>query len=76
VQLCQLAASKPIVRGEADRRKPQLRITLGLLDMNVCRLVALVAEKEETIARNPQDGRHTRKIRSDLGLSQLKTLRG
>lgn len=49
---------------------------LRLLDMNVCRLVALVAEKEEAIARNPQDGRHALQIRADLGLSQLKTLRG
>jgi hypothetical protein len=43
-----------------------------LLGMDMRRLFAFVAEKEQAIARNPQDGRHAIKLRSDPGLSQLQ----
>lgn len=50
VQLAEFGATKAALLGKRNRREPELGVTLGLLDMNVMRLCALAAEKEETVS--------------------------
>ena len=70
MQFGQLGAAKPIVRRETDRPKPELRVTLGLLDVNVRRLVPLVTEEKESIAADPEYGWHPRKLSAGGGFGQ------
>jgi len=49
---CQLRAPKPCVRRQGDWREPEPGVALGMVDVNVRRLLALVAEEEEPVASN------------------------
>jgi hypothetical protein len=60
-QLRQFVTAKPLVGGETDWGQPELRVPLGLFDVDVRRLVALIAEKEKAEPLHPEDGRHTLK---------------
>ena len=63
VQFRQFSAAKSIVGGKADGLQPKFGVAFGLFDMNVGRLAPFVAEEEESIASDSQDGRHSFKLR-------------
>lgn len=61
-----------MVGRQADRPKPELRISLSLFDMNVCGFLAFIAEEEEeAIAVDAEDCWHPRKLRVCARLSQV-----
>lgn len=62
-ELAQFLTPKAMRGSQRNWIKPELGVALGLFYMDVRGLVPLVAEEEEPVARDPQNGRHGNKLR-------------
>jgi hypothetical protein len=69
-QFSQFGASKSIVRCEANWPEPELGVALGLLHMDVRRLVPLITEEKESIPADPEYGWHLGKVSVGGGFGQ------
>ena len=58
----QFRTPKANVGGQRHGRQPELRVALGLFNVNVRRLLTLVAEEEEPETSNVEDGWHTENL--------------
>jgi hypothetical protein len=56
---CQFATAEADIRGETYGIEPELGVAFCLLNMDMRRLLPLIAKKEEAISSDTKDRRHT-----------------
>ena len=58
LDLAQFAAVEAVVGGQRDRIEPELGLVPACLDVDMRRLLPLIAVEEEPEASDPKDSRH------------------
>jgi hypothetical protein len=66
----ELRTSEPDVRGQRYGHEPKLGVSLCLFNMNVRRLLPLVAEEKEAESCDAEDGRHAGNLPATAGSRQ------